>query len=69
MGHLHLPNKDLRNIEMAFQLRSAETHQSDAISVGIVADEVKAKPESNPTLLYKPQGQTVESGFGANDLF
>ena len=56
LSRLHLTTrKDIANIERAFGLRRAERHKDDATSVAVWVQDMM-KSESNPVLLYKPQG-------------
>ena len=56
LKRLHLATrKDITNIEKAFGLRRAERHKDDATSVATWVQEMM-NSDSNPVLLYKPQG-------------
>ena len=56
LKRLHLATrKDITNIEKAFGLRRAERYKDDATSVATWVQEMMTS-ESNPVLLYKPQG-------------
>ena len=66
-----LTRKDIRNIEHAFGIKSIERHSDDAKSVALWIEEMKLKDESNPVILYKPQGvpQPQEcDNIGDNDF-
>jgi len=56
LNRLHLTTrKDIANIERAFGLRRAERHKDDATSVAVWVQDMM-NSDSNPVLLYKPQG-------------
>ena len=48
--------KDIHNIEKSFGLRKAERHKDDAMSVDVWVQEM-VNSDTNPVLLYKPQGR------------
>ena len=53
---IHLvTKKDTANIERTYSLKGAQKHRDDATSVSIWVEEMKSS-DSNPVILYKPQG-------------
>ena len=47
--------KDITNIERTYGLKGAQKHKDDVTSVRIWVEEMKSS-DSNPVILYKPQG-------------